>query len=60
MAYTPLHGVGATTATEAFAAAGFPALHIVADQAPINSPKTWLISGAVVKSPVRPIGWTRR
>lgn len=33
VAYTPLHGVGATTATEAFAAAGFPALHIVADQA---------------------------
>ncbi|MCE0536797.1 phospho-sugar mutase [Kineosporia rhizophila] len=30
---TPLHGVGGDTAVRAFAAAGFPALHVVAEQA---------------------------
>ena len=33
VAYTPLHGVGARTATEAFAAGGFPTLQVVAEQA---------------------------
>ncbi|MCC6433591.1 MAG: phospho-sugar mutase [Acidimicrobiales bacterium] len=32
-AYTPLHGVGAELAGRAFAAAGFPPLHVVAAQA---------------------------
>ncbi|MDP9240671.1 MAG: phospho-sugar mutase, partial [Actinomycetota bacterium] len=32
IAYTPLHGVGAAVARAAFAAAGFPPLHVVAEQ----------------------------
>jgi phosphomannomutase len=33
VAYTPMHGVGAELARRAFRAAGFPPLHVVADQA---------------------------